>query len=179
MILLDINMPLTTGFDVLATLRGHDHYKAIPVVMLTVLGQRADVEKAYACGANAYIIKPASFAELQRRINALSPYWTHNAQSSLVGRDFEQLFNQYRRAGYESIQQWLEERSISPSKGSAKDSKETDHPYTPVADHSSSCRLTASMAPPAPSITTLRGRLGFLRQLVVALGRSATGKGYA
>lgn len=77
LILLDINMPGGNGFDLLTILKGVDHFRSIPVVMLSVSGFRDDVVKSYSRGANAYITKPARFEELQERIDVLSYYWTN------------------------------------------------------------------------------------------------------
>lgn len=56
-ILLDVIMPKLDGFAVLEKLRNNPVTKDIPVVMLSNLGQQADVEKGKAMGAADYIIK--------------------------------------------------------------------------------------------------------------------------
>lgn len=81
MILLDINMPASTGFDVLRTLRSVDRYKLIPVVMLTVSDRRQDIAQSYAIGANAYLVKPMEFSELKRRLNFFAYYWFDLSQT--------------------------------------------------------------------------------------------------
>lgn len=75
LILLDINMPVFNGFEVLKVLRSVDRYKVIPVVMLSVSQQREDIDKSYNIGANAYLVKPAEFNELRRRLDFFNDYW--------------------------------------------------------------------------------------------------------
>jgi DNA-binding response OmpR family regulator len=56
-ILLDIMMPKMDGFMVLIELRNDATTKAIPVIMLSNLGQNSDIEKGKKLGANDYIVK--------------------------------------------------------------------------------------------------------------------------
>lgn len=57
LILLDIVMPYMDGFDVLKVLKENDAWKEIPVIMLTNLSQKDDIERAVKMGANDYLIK--------------------------------------------------------------------------------------------------------------------------
>lgn len=57
LILLDIIMPLMNGLEFLEKLRADKKYKKTPVILLTNLGQKEDVEKGLALGANDYLIK--------------------------------------------------------------------------------------------------------------------------
>lgn len=56
-ILLDILMPKMDGFSVLEELKKDKDLKDIPVILLTNLGQKDDVDKGLAMGANDYLIK--------------------------------------------------------------------------------------------------------------------------
>ncbi|MDP3244914.1 MAG: response regulator [bacterium] len=56
-ILLDILMPKMDGFEVLENLKKNDKTKSIPVILLTNLGQREDVDKGLKLGAVDYLIK--------------------------------------------------------------------------------------------------------------------------
>ncbi len=56
-VLLDVLLPIMDGFTVLEQLKKDKKTKDIPVVMLTNLGQREDVEKGFALGATDYLIK--------------------------------------------------------------------------------------------------------------------------
>jgi CheY-like chemotaxis protein len=55
--LLDIVMPYMDGFDVLEAMTQRDEWKDIPVVLLTNLSQKEDVEKGMSLGAKDYLIK--------------------------------------------------------------------------------------------------------------------------
>jgi len=56
--LLDIELPGTNGFVILARMRAHPKLKHVPVIMLTALASQQDVFKGLSLGANAYISKP-------------------------------------------------------------------------------------------------------------------------
>ena len=56
-VLLDIVMPKMDGFDVLTSLHSDAKVARIPVIILTNLGQRSDIEKGLKLGAVDYIVK--------------------------------------------------------------------------------------------------------------------------
>lgn len=56
-ILLDVVMPKVDGFSVLKAIKNNNDIKNIPVVMLTNLGQKDNVERGFELGASGYIIK--------------------------------------------------------------------------------------------------------------------------
>jgi CheY-like chemotaxis protein len=60
LLLLDILLPDGNGFDILAGLRNHPTHALLPVVMLTVKDDPADIERGLALGADGYITKPYS-----------------------------------------------------------------------------------------------------------------------
>lgn len=57
LILLDLIMPMLDGFEVLKKLKADVDLKNIPVIILSNLGQRANIEKGLELGADDYIIK--------------------------------------------------------------------------------------------------------------------------
>ena len=57
LILLDLVLPKLSGFQVLESLKAEADYAAIPVILLTNLSQKVDVEKGLKLGANDYLIK--------------------------------------------------------------------------------------------------------------------------
>ncbi len=61
LILLDLNLPIRNGLDVLAELKGDTKFLSIPIVVLTTSRAPADIERCYSLHANAYIIKPPDF----------------------------------------------------------------------------------------------------------------------
>lgn len=56
-ILLDILLPKMTGFEVLGALKKDPATSNIPVILLTNMSQKAEVEKGLTLGANDYLIK--------------------------------------------------------------------------------------------------------------------------
>jgi CheY-like chemotaxis protein len=70
LILLDLIMPKLHGFDVLKALKDDPATAAIPVIVLSNLGQEGDVERALAAGAVAYFIKAnVSLKGLVQQVN--------------------------------------------------------------------------------------------------------------
>ena len=56
-ILLDIVMPKMDGIETLAKIKEMDEVKDIPVITLTNLGQKEEIDKAMGLGAKTYLIK--------------------------------------------------------------------------------------------------------------------------
>jgi DNA-binding response OmpR family regulator len=67
-VILDLGLPDISGFEVL---RGLRRFTAVPIVILTVRSEEADVVKALEWGADEYIIKPFRQLELLARIKSL------------------------------------------------------------------------------------------------------------
>lgn len=59
-VLLDLMLPIVNGFEVLAVIKKKDKWKKVPVLILSNLGQDADIKKAKDLGAVEYIIKSNS-----------------------------------------------------------------------------------------------------------------------
>jgi len=68
MILLDVMMPELNGWQVFERLRADPRCRDIPVVMLTALAQRTDVERAVQLGVDGYLTKPFEPADLIHKI---------------------------------------------------------------------------------------------------------------
>lgn len=71
-VVLDVMLPGRSGFDILSDLRGQPGTAALPVLMLTAKGQAKDREQAMALGANAFLTKPFSNAELLDTVTHLA-----------------------------------------------------------------------------------------------------------
>ena len=69
LVLLDVMLPERDGFSVLEALR--EAGSGVPVICLTGRGQEADVVAGLSLGADDYVVKPFSVAELMARIEAL------------------------------------------------------------------------------------------------------------
>jgi len=58
MVLLDIKMPRSNGFDVLKKLRQNAKFKDVPVIMLSSSDDEADMFESFEMGASGYVVKP-------------------------------------------------------------------------------------------------------------------------
>ena len=75
LVLLDLKMPRMSGFDVLAWIRRHAPFKTLPVVVFTASNQEEDIQRAYAVGANSYLVKPVGIHTLTEMIKQVDAYW--------------------------------------------------------------------------------------------------------
>lgn len=67
-ILLDVTMPDKDGWETLRRIR---EISNMPVIMLTARGEEADILQGFALGADDYVTKPFSFAQLSARVHAV------------------------------------------------------------------------------------------------------------
>ena len=73
LVIVDVNMPRMDGFSFIRALRGSaPAIKSLPVLVLTTEAGRQDKEDARAAGANFYLVKPVSEADLVRHAAALA-----------------------------------------------------------------------------------------------------------
>jgi CheY-like chemotaxis protein len=75
LILLDINLPLLNGHEVLKKIKENTKTKHIPVVILTTSSAMSDINLTYENHANCFITKPADINDFFETINFLSNYW--------------------------------------------------------------------------------------------------------
>lgn len=71
LVLLDVMMPVKTGFDVCHEVRSNEALRDTLIVMLTAKGRDTDVAKGLALGANAYMTKPFSTRELVQKVKEM------------------------------------------------------------------------------------------------------------
>jgi CheY-like chemotaxis protein len=60
---------------VLRQIRADPTIRAVPVVILTSSNQPSDVRRAYALGANSYLVKPVDFDRFRELMTAAARYW--------------------------------------------------------------------------------------------------------
>jgi CheY-like chemotaxis protein len=75
LIMLDLKMPVVSGFEVLKWIRSDGMARLIPVIVLSSSALTEDVNHAYSLGANAYMVKPANAVALERLIQTISDFW--------------------------------------------------------------------------------------------------------
>lgn len=79
LVLLDLNLPATSGHDVLAEIKSTPELRRIPVVVLTSSQAEADLADAYEKHANACLIKPVDPDEFADRIETFTDFWVSTA----------------------------------------------------------------------------------------------------
>jgi DNA-binding response OmpR family regulator len=85
LVLLDVMMPLASGYDVCRRIRERAEWRHIGIVMLSAKGRDVEVNKGLAMGADIYVTKPFSTRELMTKIKGLldrdSPAGTAHGQA--------------------------------------------------------------------------------------------------
>ena len=71
LIVLDIMMPRMSGYQVCRWMKSREETRAIPVIMVTALGEVGDVERAVDHGADDFLTKPVERVELLTRVRNL------------------------------------------------------------------------------------------------------------
>ncbi|SFQ75534.1 response regulator [Donghicola eburneus] len=72
LILVDVNMPVMDGYSFIKALRTSETLGQIPVVMISTEAQLVDKDKAFAAGANHYLVKPATPADITTLLTLLA-----------------------------------------------------------------------------------------------------------
>lgn len=81
LVILDLNLPIKTGLDVLQAFRTCDPDHTTPVAVLTSSTSERDVREAYRLGANCYFNKPSRPDELLELLTALKARWIEAVES--------------------------------------------------------------------------------------------------
>jgi chemotaxis family two-component system response regulator Rcp1 len=75
LIILDLNLPKKDGREVLAEIKEDPDLKRIPVVILTISNDEADVLKTYDLHANCYITKPIDLDQFIKVVKSVEDFW--------------------------------------------------------------------------------------------------------
>ncbi|MBV8466413.1 MAG: response regulator [Burkholderiales bacterium] len=75
LILLDLKMPGTDGFEVLRQVKSTPPIKMLPVVVLTSSREDGDRIMSYNIGANSYLVKPVKFGDFVEVVRKIDDYW--------------------------------------------------------------------------------------------------------
>ena len=70
-IFLDLNMPVKNGLECLELLRAEQKYDSISIIIYSTSRSRKDIDEAHRLGANYYVVKPSSQAEITRLIEKI------------------------------------------------------------------------------------------------------------
>lgn len=75
LILLDLNMPVMDGREVMAELVADERLRCLPVVVLTTSADERDILDMYRLRCSSYIVKPVDFDRFLEAIQSLGHYW--------------------------------------------------------------------------------------------------------
>jgi len=74
-LLLDLNLPRTNGFEILQHIRSNEKTKLIPVIVFTSSKEERDITKSYILGANSYVRKPIDSGRFTAVLQQIISYW--------------------------------------------------------------------------------------------------------
>lgn len=74
-VLVDLQLPRISGFDVIRRIRADERTCRQPVVILTSSNEEQDLIAGYDVGANSYVRKPVDFAQFLETTKTLGVYW--------------------------------------------------------------------------------------------------------
>lgn len=75
LVLLDLNLPGTSGLDVLRQVRADPRLQSVPVIVLSTSAAEGDVSAAYELGANSYVVKPVGFDDFLAAVRTIEAFW--------------------------------------------------------------------------------------------------------
>ncbi|MCB0190305.1 MAG: response regulator [Anaerolineae bacterium] len=75
LILLDLNLPLKDGREILTEIKADDTLKLIPVVVLTTSNADEDIFRSYELNANCYITKPVDLDQFLKVVKSIESFW--------------------------------------------------------------------------------------------------------
>ena len=73
LIIMDIQMPHVSGFELIEALKSDESLRRIPIMAVTAYAGREDEDRIRAAGADAYVSKPISLARFVQEVSALLP----------------------------------------------------------------------------------------------------------
>jgi CheY-like chemotaxis protein len=75
LILLDLNLPMKDGREVLAEIKADPNLMLIPVVVLTLSAVEEDILRTYGLHANCYIEKPVDLRQFMKVMKSIENFW--------------------------------------------------------------------------------------------------------
>ena len=71
LVLMDVRMPRMTGYDACRMMKANPDLRDVPVVFLSAKGQESEIQSGLEAGAEEYLLKPFSPAELTNRVRGI------------------------------------------------------------------------------------------------------------
>jgi two-component system response regulator len=68
-------VPVISGREVLAALKGDDTLRSIPVIVMTSSNAPADIDYCYQIGTNGYVNKPIDLDGYLRVVRSVADFW--------------------------------------------------------------------------------------------------------
>ena len=85
LVVVDLNVPILSGHEVIAALKSNSWLRSIPVIVFSISDRPEDIQRAYDLGTGAYILKSSSLAEAEATLSAFVDFWiSQNRYPSLV-----------------------------------------------------------------------------------------------
>jgi CheY-like chemotaxis protein len=79
-VFLDLKLPYLSGHEVLAWIRQQKELESLVVIILTSSNEASDLSRCYSLGANSYLVKPPTPAQLEELAKAFKWYWLEHNQ---------------------------------------------------------------------------------------------------
>ncbi|MCG8316569.1 MAG: EAL domain-containing protein [Pseudomonadales bacterium] len=101
LILMDVNMPVMGGFECVDKIRAQPHYRHIPIIFITAIGDRREfIDRGYQSGAVDYISKPVDADALCSKVNIFLELKRKQLETDValsqvraLQRNYEQILN--------------------------------------------------------------------------------------
>ena len=74
-VFLDLKLPFIFGHEVLAWIRRQKQFESMAVLVLTSSNEASDLSRCYSLGANSYLVKPPTAAQLEALAKAFKWQW--------------------------------------------------------------------------------------------------------
>jgi CheY-like chemotaxis protein len=78
LVLMDLNMPGISGFDVVQQARQTESTRFLPIVAFSTSDNPTDIRAAYEAGINAYVMKPGGYQATANLLSRLYDFWLEN-----------------------------------------------------------------------------------------------------
>ncbi len=89
LVLLDLNLPVLPGMEVLKQISHNPKLSSLPVVVLTSSRNPEDIEESYRLGAQAFLVKPISNEQRERIAKLIKRHWVEGKPRHAVRRNEE------------------------------------------------------------------------------------------
>ncbi len=86
LVLLDLNLPIVNGFEVLGWIRAQPDLQRLPVIIFSSSDQQKDKERAREMGANDYLVKPVNMARMDEMMSEMNERWLKDEGAPLTGQ---------------------------------------------------------------------------------------------